>query len=252
LIRQTYEVKKFWQAAWATIWANRTGLEQTLLLVSAGLIGLVVALVIALVRDSAPLETEWGNVAGWAGVSVTFLGFVGAIAALRVQVKSVEVQVKQHNKTEMAEQDAKRQELAAQEAEALQKKQQDAKAVTLTVAAGRRDAGRGHQFVEKQPFVVTCLLAFPRRNAKYTNVEFKHPDKPEDFRVEMDDSADTDITTVNWGARIHWQVSGDEWPYGPEADAKAWVGSRTSVTFTDPSGIQWQLDGTGSLAEVNK
>lgn len=90
------------------------------------------------------------------------------------------------------------------------------------------ELNRGVFSREKQPFVVTCLPAILPRNIKYTNVEFKHPDKPDDFRVLMDDSAYTNFSTVkNGGARIHWQISGDEWPYGPEADAKAWPGGGT-------------------------
>lgn len=251
-MRQTYKVKKFAQGAWATIWVTRSGLEQTLLLVSAGLVGLVVALVVASVRDSAPLETEWGNVADWVGASVTFLGFVGAISALRVQVKSVDVQVEQHNKIERAEQEAERKVSDARAAEALEKKQRDAKAVTLIVAAGRRTAGAGHQLVHKQPFVVTCRLVFPQKRVTYTNVEFTVPEKPDKFTVVMNDIADTNFRTVKWGARIDWQISGEEWPHSAEADAKSWVQSRTFVTFTDPSGIAWKLDGTGKLTEVTE
>lgn len=75
------KVKKSVRAARDTIWAERAGLEQILLLVSAGLVGLLVAAWVALARKSTPLATDWGPVADRVGDSVTFLGFVGAIAA---------------------------------------------------------------------------------------------------------------------------------------------------------------------------
>jgi hypothetical protein len=197
------------------------------------------------------MATEWGPVADWVGASVTFLGFVGAIAALKVQRKSVDVQVEQHNKTKQAEEEAERIQEAALAARALEKKEKDARAVKLTVSAGRRKAPLGSEFVHEQPFVVRCSLVFPN-SAKYTHVEFKHPDKPDDFRVVEDTARDTNFSTVGRGARIFWEISGDVWPYSSENEAQAWVAERTFVTFVDPAGVKWKLDGAGSLKEDNK
>lgn len=245
------KVKKFVRAVWDTIWAKRTGLEQILLLVSAGLVGLLVAAWVALARESAPLATEWGPVADWVGASVTFLGFVGAIAALRVQRKSVDAQLEQHNKQKEAEEAEEREQAAAQRAEALVAKQRDAKAVELKVFAGRRKADPGSKFVDEQPFVVTCTLVFPYENIRYTEVDFEVPDKPANFMQLQDDRKTTKFSTVNYGARITWQISGNEWPHGSEADAKAWVAARTFATFTDRSGIKWKLNGAGNLTDVS-
>lgn len=245
------EMKKPVRAVWDTIWTARTGLEQTLLLVSAGLVGLLVAALIALARESAPLATEWGPIADWVGASVTFLGFVGAIAALRVQSKSVNAQLEQHNKQKETEEIKEQQQTAAREAEALKAKQKDARAVELNVFAGRRQADPGSEWVHKQPFVVTCTLVCPYKNIRYTEVDFKVPETPESFRLLQDDRKTTKFSTVNHGARITWQISGNTWPHGDEADAKAWVAARTVVTFTDPFRIKWKLDGTGNLIEAS-
>ncbi|WP_306900538.1 hypothetical protein [Arthrobacter sp. B1I2] len=244
------EVKKIARAVGDTIWAERTGLEQVLLLVSAGLVGLLVAAWVALVRDSAPLATEWGPVADWVGASVTFLGFVGAIAALRVQRRSVDAQLEQHNKQKEKEEAEEQNQAAARKAEALEAKQKDAKAVELNVSAGRRKADPGTEFVNAQPFVVTCTLVFPYRNIQYTEVDFKVPDTPENFRQLQDDRKTANFSSVNHGARITWQISGNEWPHSDEADAKAWVAARTFATFTDPSGNKWKLNGAGNLTDA--
>lgn len=255
-MRQTYKVKrlkvnKFMRTAWDTIWAERTGLEQILLLVSAGLVGLLVAAWVALARESAPLATEWGPVADWVGASVTFLGFVGAIAALRVQTKSVDAQLERHNKQKTIEEAEDQQRAAAREAEALEAKQRDARDVQLSVSAVRRQADPGSQFVNEQPFVVTCTLVFPRGNIRYTEVDFQVPDTPENFRQLQDDRKTTRFSTINHGARIIWKISGNKWPHGDEADAKAWVATRTFATFTDQARNKWKLNGAGNLTDVN-
>lgn len=248
---QTCRVKKCALAVWRAIWADRTGLEQILLLVSAGLVGLVVALVIALVRESAPAATEWGPVADWVGAVVTFLGFVGAIAALRVQRKSVDVQVQQHNKIERAEKAVAVAKEAALAAEALKDREKEARAVKLTVSVGRPKPPPGSKFVYPPPFNVRCHLLFPP-GANYTDVEFKHPDIPDEFRFLMDTTREPKFSTDARDVRIYWEISGDEWPHGPEDEAQTWVAERTSVTFKDSAGVAWKLDGAGSLAEVDK
>lgn len=245
------KMKKYVRAAWDTIWVERTGLEQILLLVSVGLVGLLVAAWVALARDSAPLATEWGPVADWVGASITFLGFVGAIAALKVQRKSVAAQLEQHNKQKENEDAEEEKQAAASEGEALAAKQKDAKGVELKVSASRRKADPGTKFVYEQPFVVTCTLVFPRRNIRYTEVDFKVPDTPENFRQLQDDRKMTKFSTINHGARITWQISGNKWPHGDEADAKAWVAERTFVTFTDRARNKWKLNGAGNLADVS-
>ena len=133
-------VKKFAQDV-AKTWSKRTVLEQILLLVSAFLIVLIVALLIALARDSAPLATEWGPVASWASVVVTFLGFVGAIAALRIQKTSVGIASEQHNKKKYEEAEANRIKMEASEAEALATKEEVVRAVKrLLVVRGDLDS----------------------------------------------------------------------------------------------------------------
>ncbi|GAB3572535.1 hypothetical protein GCM10027405_39430 [Arthrobacter alkaliphilus] len=201
------------------------------------------------------MATEWGPVADWVGASVTFLGFVGAIAALKVQRKSVDAQLEQHNKTKSDEEEAQRKKAEALGSERLEKKEKDARAVKLTVSAARPKAPPGSKFVDKPSFVVTCGLVFPTGNLKYTDVGFEVPDKELDgfgFREVMDDRKVTKSKTVNGPARLTWQISGDYWPHGSEADAKAWVAARTFATFKDPSGIEWKLDGNGKLVEVSK
>ncbi|SDL76832.1 hypothetical protein [Arthrobacter sp. ok362] len=197
------------------------------------------------------MATEWCPVADWVGAAVTFLGFVGAIAALRVQRKSVAAQLEQHNKTKEAEEAEKRRKLEERAATALEEKEKDARAVELAVFAGRRKADPGSQFVNEPPFVVTCRLIFPR-NIKYADVEFKHPDKPDGFTVSMDDFADTNYGPVTRGARIFWQISGAAWPLGNEDEALAWAKARTFATFTDSSSLKWKLDGHEELAEVTQ
>ncbi|GAA1356141.1 hypothetical protein GCM10009636_24940 [Arthrobacter koreensis] len=254
-MHQTYKVKrlkvkKFVRAARDTIWAERTGLEQILLLVSAGLVGLLVAALVALARKSAPLATEWGPVADWVGVFVTFLGFVGAIAALRFQTKSVAVQLEQHNKQKETEETEEQERAAARKAEALEAKQKDARAVQINVSAIRRQADPGSEFVYEQPFVVTCTLVFPGWNL-YTEANFQVPDTPENFRQLRDDRITTKFGIINHGARIIWQISGNKWPHGDEAGAQAWVAARTFATFTDQAGNKWKLDGAGKLTDVS-
>lgn len=245
-------MKSFVRTVWSAVWVNRTGLEQILLLVSAGLVGLLVALVIALVRESAPMATEWGPVSEWVGAAVTFLGFVGAIAALKVQRKSVEAQLEQHNKVKLAEEKADRLQKAAAAAEALKDKEQAARAVRLTISAERPKAPPGSTYVNKPRFAVKCHLEFPV-GTNYTDVEFRHPDTPNGFRVLQDNIPGPNFSVDGRGHnRFQWEASGDYWPHGAEAKAPAWVAGRTHVTFKDAVGIKWMLDAGGNLSEVKK
>ncbi|NWL26657.1 hypothetical protein DM794_06220 [Paenarthrobacter ureafaciens] len=224
-------------------------MEQILLLVSAGLVGLLVASVVALARDSAPMATEWGPVADWVGAAVTFLGFVGAIAALKVQRKSVDAQLEQHKKAKEAEEAADSARKAAAAVEALEKKEADARAVRLTVSAERPQDPPGSSYVHKPPFVVKCHLEFPI-GPSYTDVDFRHPDKPNGFRVLEDNIPDPKFNVEKRGRnRFKWEVSGDFWPHGTEPEGRGWVTERTYVTFRDAAGTRWKLDGEGTLTE---
>lgn len=222
------------------------------MLVSTASIGLIAALIIALSRKFAPLATEWGPVADWVGVAVTFLGFVGAIAALKVQRISTDVQLEQHNDTKADKNRVARNKQDQLDADAREKKERAARSVELTVDARRYEPYKGAQTVDEQPFEVKCRLVFPPKRNKFTNVKFNHPDNPDGFRVVEDTASDTRFTTLEYGARIIWSVSGKDWPHGPEADAKAWVAERTHVTFTDPAGFHWRLDGHGTLKEITE
>lgn len=65
---------------WLKKWlVARTHLEYALAMLAIGLLALVVVLLVALNRESGPLETVWGNVAELVGVVVTFLVLSGQL-----------------------------------------------------------------------------------------------------------------------------------------------------------------------------
>lgn len=249
-MRQTYVVKENAKSE-GNFWSKRTGMEQSLLLITAFLFVLIVVLLIALRRDSAPLATEWGPVASWASVVVTFLGFVGAIAALRIQKTSVGIASEQHEKNKSKDDDDERAQAAAAEANTLAIKETFVRAVKVSVQANRRSPLAGHHSTQKQPFGVSCVVVIPP-NIKFTNVKFNHPEAPEGFRVLDDTKSDTKFDTVRHGIRIVWHAEGNKWPHGSEDNAQAWAADQTSVTFTDPSGINWKIDGHGHITEITK
>ncbi|MCF3140814.1 hypothetical protein LRQ04_16280 [Paenarthrobacter sp. AR 02] len=198
------------------------------------------------------MATEWGPVADWVGASVTFLGFVGAIAALRVQRKSVDVQLEQHNEAKLVKERAERSRREAAAAEALKKKEKDARAVKITTSAERPKDPPGSRYAYKPRFSLKCRLEFPL-GTEYTDVEFRHPDKPSGFYVAQDTIPAPNFSVGGRGGnRFLWEAQGDYWPHGSETEAPTWVAKRTSVTFTDAAGARWLLDGTGTLAEVKR
>lgn len=246
---ETYGVKKFAHAV-VEIWSKRTGLEQILLLVSAFLLGSIVVLVVMLSRDSAPLATEWGPVASWAGVVVTFLGFVGAIAALKVQRTAVDVTVEQHKTAKAAKERTEYLEVekAARKEQAI--KEQEVSAVRLVVFASRPWNPMNATFLTPVEFSVGCRLDIPPgRLIKHLKLTL--PEVPEGFSVVENTTAKLSSIATR-GADARWLLRGKVWPHGAEAEAKDWLAERIFVTFTDSSGIKWKIDGHGVFTEISE
>lgn len=246
---QTYVVKKFAHAV-VEIWAKRTGLEQILLLVSAFMLCSIVVLLIMLRRDSVPMATEWGPVASWAGVVVTFLGFVGAIAALKVQRAAVDVTVEQHNTAKEATARAEGVEAEKAEREAQKIKEQAVSAVRLKVFASLPAKPSAAIYDNQKELLVGCTLKIPK-GGRYKHVKLTLPEVPKGFRVVEAPPANlSDLTVGISGVDALWRLRGENWPYGPESQAKNWLAERIFVTFTDSSGINWKLYGNGKFAEI--
>ncbi|WP_104112099.1 hypothetical protein [Arthrobacter sp. N199823] len=247
---QTYVVKKFAHAV-VEIWAKRTGLEQILLLVSVFLLCSIVVLLVMLRRDSAPMATEWGPVASWAGVVVTFLGFFGAIAALKVQRAAVDVTVEQHNTAKEDTARAKEVEAEKAEREAQQIKEQAVSVVLLKVFASRPAKSSGAICDNQTELVAGCTLSIPQ-GGRYKHVKLTLPEVPKGFRVVGSPPRTNfdEITVRISGVNALWRLRGEDWPYGPESQAENWLAEQIFVTFTDPSGINWKLYGNGKFTEI--
>lgn len=93
---------------------------------------------------------------------VTLLGFIGAIAALRVQAATLSLRTAQHKHT--AEEKSEKQEI--EDAKKPQLKREEkwrcARAVSLSISARRGLQADGQHFVDKPPLTVTCELKVPR------------------------------------------------------------------------------------------
>ncbi|MFB9164197.1 hypothetical protein [Arthrobacter psychrochitiniphilus] len=244
-------MKKFAHAV-VEIWAKRTGLEQILLLVSVFLLCSIVVLLVMLRRDSAPMATEWGPVASWAGVVVTFLGFVGAIAALKVQRAAVDVTVEQHNTAKEAKAIAEGVEAEKAALEAQRIKEQAVSAVHLKVFMSRPIKPSEAIYDDQRELLVGCTLRI-LRGGRYKHVKLTLPEVPKGFRVVEAPPANLgDLTVGISGVDAKWHLRGENWPYGPESQAKKWLSDRIFVTFTDSSGINWKLYGNGEFAEISE
>lgn len=134
---------------------KRSGLEVTLSIICVGLLTAVITLSIRLRSKFAPLATDWGTVAEWSAVAVTFFGFVGAFGALMLQRRSVSIQVDQHLADIAATEAAARAELEAEreadrkEAEAAkQKREKYVSGLQLKLFAKHKDklAGQEHPY----------------------------------------------------------------------------------------------------------
>lgn len=168
-------------------------------------------------RDSAPMATEWGPVASWAGVVVTFLGFVGAIAALKVQRAAVDVTVEQHNTAKDAKARAKAQK-AAREAQTI--KEQDVSAVSLDVFASYPSEDMNPTPLQSLEFSIGCTLNIPK-GERYKHVKLTLPEVPEEYTVIENTTANlSDFTVAISGVDAKWLLRGGIWPHGPESQAK--------------------------------
>ncbi|WP_157672493.1 hypothetical protein [Pseudarthrobacter chlorophenolicus] len=229
--------------------SKRTTLELALIAVSIILAGLLVFAVIGLLTGSRAADINWGAVADWATAAVTLMGFIGAIAALRVQSAALGLQTQQYNQTEEEKRHKQETEDAEKAAAEKEEKWRCAKAVSIEVGAQRGSQMPGQQPVHKPPLTVICELKAPR-GFFLTEVAMAIPDLPAGFRIF--EESRTRAARLDGGQSIRWTAQGPYWSpdFGPEHDAKTWLRNHTSVTFKDPDGNTWKLEGTQDLKEV--
>lgn len=229
--------------------SKRTVLELALLAATIILAGLLVFAVIGLLTGSRAADINWGAVADWTTAGVTLMGFIGAIAALRVQSAALGLQTEQYNKTE--EEKGKKKDIDDAEKAAAEKEEKwrCAKAVSLDVRAQRGSQLRGQQPVYKPPLTIMCELKAPR-GSFLTDVAMATPNLPAGFKIFEESTTQAD--RLEGGRNIRWSAQGDYWSevFGPEEDAETWLRNHTSVTFKDPDGNTWKLEGSRVLKEI--
>lgn len=247
---------------------GRTHLEHVLGALSGGLLTLVVVLLVALRGESAPLETVWGNVAEWAGVVVTFFGFVGAIAALRIQSRSVEIQDEQRRAQvrEKADADFVKQvqgkaivtRLLAQKTNRLrEERERYARSVEFEVKAEHQRPDPGHQIANDGQLALSVKARFheskePVPLGPYKDNRLMIPGRSELLGMEESIAR---VFEENLGASgfrndLIWRVTGDSQFRGDDIEALKWLIPRVGVEFTDPKGIRWRINGDKTLDEL--
>lgn len=239
--------------------ANRSTLEYWLAGTSSIFLALIVVLLIALSRSSAPLEPEWGNWAEWAGVVVTSFGFVGAIITVYMQGRSVRIQEEQHEDNKRTKDAAAKASEIATAAEAkaaeIAKAQRDkeerekwARAVDFKVAAQHTPKLRGQTHAEDGKLIMQCR-ATTLRGGIYTDVRLIVPPPVEGFEVRADRLHAPKLGSGH-ARDLEWRVSGYGRFSGDNAKALEWLRTRSAIEFTDPAGVRWRLDGYESLQEL--
>jgi hypothetical protein len=195
------------------------------------------------------LPWDWGSAADWFTGFVTLGGFIGAIFAVRLQTKALDLQTDQHEAIASKEKAAENAKLQQAHEAAEEKKWRCARGTSLVITAQR-----GHNpqlnYVYKQPLTVICEVRAPK-GFDLKNVQLTTPSLPSFFAERYPSKTRCDL--LEQGRSLRWEMEGPYWPghYGVEEDAKRWVEVHTSVVFTDPGDVTWTLRGTGELAEVN-
>lgn len=225
-------IKKPWIARRSTL---EYWLSGTCLIFAA----LIVVLLIALSRKSAPLETEWGNWAEWAGVVVTSFGFVGAIITVYMQGRSVRIQEEQHEEGKK-QKEAEAEAAASAEAErARETREKWARAVSFRAVAKHIDT-IGSQ--EKAKLVMRCRATVGA--GRYTDVRLVVPAPLYGFEIKAE-RLHAPVLGTGSANDLEWTVRGDGWFDGDDKKALEWLRTQGAVEFTDPAGIRWRTDWLG-------
>jgi hypothetical protein len=247
---------------------TRTHLEYALGALIIGLMALVVVLLFALNGESAPLETVWGNVAEWAGVVVTFFGFVGAIAALRIQSRSVEIQHEQRQEEVQEKSDAAVARQARGKAEVMRQMEQEtqrlraehekyARLVDLEVTAAHQRPDPGHVRSSDGHLALKVRAHFhqskePIPLGPYQDARLIVPDRTELDGMEESISRAEEAKVGAAGFRydLIWRVTGDGPFNGDDVAALQWLIPKVGVEFTDPKGVRWRINGDKTLEHL--
>lgn len=237
---------------WHAFWSNRTGLEQFLVIASLGLMALVVLLSVLMILRFAPLETDWGTVADWAGAGVTFLGFAGAIAALRVQVKATDMQKVQHERVEKQVKTDASDKATKQVAEALEEKRRFASQVKFHGSAEHYGVpGQKNEAMDGK-LVLTSSADFPANDVPFTDCRLIIPTDP---RVKGFSTEVYRVSSAQLSGRashnLAWKATGAGWFDGDDQKARAWFAQASGVEFRDPAGVRWRIQGDRSLVELS-
>ncbi|WP_157940257.1 hypothetical protein [Arthrobacter ruber] len=247
---------------------ERTDLEYSLGAISAGLLAGVVLLLTALNLQSAPLATEVGNVAEWAGVVVTFLGFVGAVAALRTQRRSVEIQDEQW-RTQVEDQAAVaigeqlrglaavRQQLELEAERNQAEREKYARSIRFSVGASHQRALSGQTRPTDGHLTLSVTAVFQEKGTldlprPFTDNKLIVPAAPQliDMNVQIDRVEENQLGTAGMRKELAWQVTGVGQFAGDDSRALRWLTSQVAIEFTDPEGVRWRLDGDQNLKEL--
>lgn len=239
--------------------AQRSTLEYWLAGTCLIFLALIVVLLIALSRDSAPLEPDWGNWAEWAGVVVTSFGFIGAIITVYMQGRSVRIQEEQHEDSVRAKDEAARAAEISKAAEALsaevakaerdkEEREKWARAVNFKVVAQHTPKLRGQTHADDGKLIMQCR-ATTLRGGLYTGVRLIVPPSIEGFDVRVD-RVHAPKLGPGHARDLEWRVSGYGRFNGDNARALEWLETQAAIEFTDPGGVRWRIDGHGSLLEL--
>ncbi|WP_185751336.1 hypothetical protein [Arthrobacter sp. 31Y] len=213
------------------------------------------ALVFALQVKTAPLETDWGNIADWAGAVVTFGGFVGAILAVRLQTQAVSIQNAQRQE-ELDERAGAA--AAAAAAEILRRDDHHkrfARAVSFDVSAKHDRGMPGHRRASDGQLVLRCGADFPRSaSGPYSDCRIVIPEPLPDeiarFEVSNDRVFGAVLGSSGYPSNLTWRASGEGWFEGDNRKALEWFAPWVGLEFTDPDGIRWRINGNNDLCEI--
>jgi len=221
--------------------------------IAALLVG-VTTLATLLGGANPPLEPAWGSIAEWAGVAVTFLGFVGAFGALLLQRRSVAIQSDQHVTTQQekaastAKEENERKRIAKQEREvyvsAVQIKIEVDDEAHSSIGALRVTAvslhahatatpGRGHTLLDANLFIPSIP------DLKNVNDRISSPRVSEDSMRDLSWSArsgafDVDSTDIKAEKEKLWSA----------------LQNQAHIDFTDPNGVRWRKMANGHFDEI--
>lgn len=235
---------------WHSRWSDRTEFEQSLLTICAGLLALVVLMAIQMTGHFAPLKTDWGSVAEWVGAGVTFLGFAGAIAALRVQVKSNKMQTTQHERTEKGLEDEATAQEQKKAADARQEKERFVSKVKFTATALHYGVPGQQNIRRDGKLVLECSADFPASDPFFTDCRLIIPQdsRLKDFEIQMDRVSSAKMS-LGGGCNLGWKITGDGWFGKDLKKAQDWLNEEAAVEFTDPNGVRWRMKSDKSFVE---